>query len=161
MRQSRCCRTATATCSSSDWRPRALITMADLSIVGMLSPTAAPYFGWDLVRDVQELLRYAFMQHAFEAGTVVAVTAGVIGYFVVLRGLSFAAHGLSHIGFAGATGAVLLGLPPIVGLLAFTMSAGAGLGALGQRLPCRDVTHCLVMAWAIRLCFMFTPLYKG
>ena len=40
--------------------------MADLSIVGMLSPTAAPYFGWDLVRDVQELLRYAFMQHAFE-----------------------------------------------------------------------------------------------
>ena len=90
--------------------------MADLSVVGMLSPSAAPYFGWDLVRDVQELLRYAFMQHAFEAGTVVALTAGVIGYFVVLRGLSFAAHGLSHIGFAGATGAVLLGLPPIVGL---------------------------------------------
>jgi len=116
------------------------ITMADLSIVGIPSPAAAPYFGWDLVRDVQELFRYAFMQHAFEAGTVVALTAGVIGYFVVLRGLSFAAHGLSHIGFAGATGAVLLGLAPIVGLLAFTMSAGAVMGALGQRLRGRDVT---------------------
>src|SRR5437016_11383104 len=135
--------------------------MADLSIVGMLSPTAAPYFGWDLVRDVQELLRYAFMQHAFEAGTVVALTAGVIGCFVVLRGLSFAAHGLSHIGFAGATGAVLLGLPPIVGLLAFTMSAGAVMGALGQRLRGRDVTIGLVMAWSLGLGLLFTYLYKG
>src|SRR5256886_12928732 len=135
--------------------------MADLSVVGMLSPTAAPYFGWDLVRDVQELLRYAFMQHAFEAGTVVALTAGVIGYFVVLRGLSFAAHGLSHIGFAGATGAVLLGLPPIVGLLTFAMSAGAVMGALGRRLRGRDVTIGLVMAWSLGLGLLFTALYKG
>src|SRR5439155_1257513 len=80
----------------------------------------APYFGWDVVRDVQELLRYAFMQHAYEAGTIVALSAGIIGYFVVLRGLSFAAHALSHIGFAGATGAVVAGATPIVGLLVFT-----------------------------------------
>src|SRR2546422_500302 len=135
--------------------------MADLSIVGIPSPAAAPYFGWDLVRDVQELFRYAFMQHAFEAGTVVALTAGVIGYFVVLRGLSFAAHGLSHIGFAGATGAVLLGLAPIVGLLAFTMSAGALMGALGQRLRRRDVTIRLGMAWSLGLGLLFTAPYKG
>src|SRR5438105_15956422 len=101
------------------------------------------------------------MQHAFEAGTVVALTAGVIGYFVVLRGLSFAAHGLSHIGFAGATGAVLLGLAPIVGLLAFTMSAGAVMGALGQRLRGRDVTIGLVMAWSLGLGLLFTYLYQG
>ena len=130
--------------------------------LGPLSPAAAPpYFGWDLIRDVQELLRYAFMQHAFEAGTVVALTAGVIGYFVVLRGLSFAAHGLSHIGFAGATGAVLLGAAPIVGLLAFTMSAGAVMGALGQRLRGRDVTIGLVMAWSLGLGLLFTALYRG
>src|SRR5438132_3791250 len=135
--------------------------MADVSIVGTLSPAAAPYFGWDLLRDVQELFRYAFMQHAFEAGTIVAVTAGVIGYFVVLRGLSFAAHALSHIGFAGATGAVLLGAAPIVGLLAFTMSAGAVMGALGQRLRGRDVTIGLVMAWSLGLGLPFTALYKG
>jgi zinc/manganese transport system permease protein len=121
----------------------------------------APYFGWDLVRDVQELLRYAFMQHAYEAGTIVALSAGVIGYFVVLRGLSFAAHALSHIGFAGATGAVLLGVAPIVGLLAFTMSAGAVMGALGQRLRGRDVTIGLVMAWSLGLGLLFTALYKG
>jgi zinc/manganese transport system permease protein len=123
--------------------------------------SAAPSFGWDLVRDVQELLHYAFMQHAYEAGTIVALSAGVIGYFVVLRGLSFAAHALSHIGFAGATGAVLLGAAPIVGLLAFTMSAGAVMGALGQRLRGRDVTIGLVMAWSLGLGLLFTALYKG
>jgi len=122
---------------------------------------AAPYFGWDLVRVVQELFRYAFMQHAFEAGTIVALSAGVIGYFVVLRGLSFAAHALSHIGFAGATGAVLVGTAPIVGLLVFTMSAGAVMGALGQRLRGRDVTIGLVMAWSLGLGLLFTRLYKG
>jgi zinc/manganese transport system permease protein len=122
---------------------------------------AAPYFGWDLVRVAQELLRYAFMQHAFEAGTIVAVSAGVIGYFVVLRGLSFAAHALSHIGFAGATGAVLLGAAPIVGLLAFTVAAGAVMGALGQRLRGRDVTIGLVMAWSLGLGLLFTALYRG
>lgn len=126
-----------------------------------LSLAAAPYFGWDLVRVVQELLRYTFMQHAFEAGTIVALSAGVIGYFVVLRGLSFAAHALSHIGFAGATGAVLLGAAPIVGLLAFTMSAGAVMGALGKRLRGRDVTIGLVMAWSLGLGLLFTALYRG
>jgi zinc/manganese transport system permease protein len=122
---------------------------------------AAPYFGWDPIRDVQELLRYAFMQHAYEAGTIVALSAGVIGYFVVLRSLSFAAHALSHIGFAGATGAVLLGAAPIVGLLAFTMAAGAVMGALGQRLRGRDVTIGLVMAWSLGLGLLFTALYHG
>src|SRR5260370_35379478 len=100
---------------------------------------AAPYFGWDLVRDVQELLRYAFMQHAYEAGTIVALSAGVIGHFVVLRGLSFAAHALSHIGFAGATGAVLLGATPIVGLPSFTMSARGLMGSLGCCLRSHDL----------------------
>ncbi|MDQ6712544.1 MAG: metal ABC transporter permease [Candidatus Dormibacteraeota bacterium] len=122
---------------------------------------SAPYFGWDLVRDVQELLRYAFMQHAFEAGTIVALSAGVIGYFVVLRGLAFAAHALSHIGFAGATGAVLVGAGPLLGLLLFTLSAGAVMGALGQRLRGRDVTIGLVMAWSLGLGLLFTRLYRG
>src|SRR6202022_5044485 len=155
MRRSRCSTTVTAICSWWDWRPRAHIMMPELYLA------AAPYFGWDLVRVVQELFRYGFMQHAFEAGTIVALTAGVIGYFVVLRGLSFAAHALSHIGFAGATGAVLTGAAPIVGLLAFTMSAGAVMGALGQRPRGRAVTIRLVMPWSLGLGLLFTRLYKG
>jgi zinc/manganese transport system permease protein len=122
---------------------------------------ATPYFGWDLLRVVEELFRYPFMQHAFQAGTIVAIVAGVIGYFVVLRGLSFAAHALSHIGFAGATGGVLLGLSPLTGLLVFTVGAGAVMGALGQRLRGRDVTIGLVMAWSLGLGLLFLSLYQG
>ena len=76
---------------------------------------------------------------------VVAIVAGAIGYFVVLRGSAFAAHALSHIGFAGATGAVVLALSPIVGLLAFTLGAGIAIGALGSRLRGRDVTIGIVL----------------
>ncbi len=108
-----------------------------------------------------DLFRYEFMIHAFEAGTIVAIVAGAIGYFVVLRGSAFAAHALSHIGFAGATGAVVLALSPIVGLLAFTLAAGVAIGALGNRIRGRDVTIGIVLAWALGLGVLFISLYRG
>jgi zinc/manganese transport system permease protein len=111
--------------------------------------------------DPTQLFHYDFMVHAFEAGTIVAVVAGTIGYFVVLRGSSFAAHALSHIGFAGATGAVVLALNPIIGLLAFTVGAGVAIGALGSRLRGRDVTIGIVLAWALGLGVLFLSLYRG
>src|SRR3981081_1894719 len=94
-----------------------------------------------------DLFHYEFMVHAFEAGTIIAIVAGSIGYFVVLRGSAFAAHALSHIGFAGATGAVVLSLNPIFGLLAFTLGAGIAIGALGNRLRGPDVTTGIVSVW--------------
>jgi zinc/manganese transport system permease protein len=107
------------------------------------------------------MFQYQFMINAFEAGTVVAVVAGVIGYFVVLRSTAFAAHALAHIGFAGATGAVVLALSPIVGLLAFTMGSGVVIGALGNRLRSRDVTIGIVLAWTLGLGVLFVSLYTG
>src|SRR5882672_6573600 len=108
-----------------------------------------------------ELFRYDFMVHAFEAGTIVAIVAGAIGYFVVLRGSAFAAHALSHIGFAGATGAVVLGLSPIIGLLVFTVGSGVAIGALGNRIRGRDVTIGIVLAWTLGLGVLFLSLYRG
>jgi zinc/manganese transport system permease protein len=108
-----------------------------------------------------ELFQYEFMVHAFQAGTIIAIVAGAIGYFVVLRGSAFAAHALSHIGFAGATGAVVLSLNPILGLLAFTMGAGVAIGALGNRLRSRDVTIGIVLAWMLGLGVLFISLYRG
>jgi zinc/manganese transport system permease protein len=87
---------------------------------------------WDLLADLQVLLSYPFMRNALLAGTIVAVVAGVIGYFMVLRGESFAGHTLANVGFAGAAGAVWLGLPPIIGLTAFGALASVGIGALGR-----------------------------
>ena len=85
---------------------------------------------WDVLSDVQQLIHFHFMQNALLAGTMVALAAGVIGYFVVLRGQSFASHTLSQVGFPGAAAALLLGLSPQVGLVAFCLSAAIGIGLL-------------------------------
>lgn len=108
-----------------------------------------------------EPLTYEFMRNAYMVGTIVAVVASLVGYFVVLRGLSFAAHALSHIGFAGATGAVLLGLAPLDGLLAFSLVAALAMGVLGERLRGRDVAIGIVLAFSLGLGALFLTLYTG
>jgi zinc/manganese transport system permease protein len=97
-----------------------------VSIADTVSPS------WDLVADIQILLHYHFMQNAYLAGTLVALTAGIMGYFMVLRSQSFAGHSLANVGFAGATGAVLFGIPPIVGLFLAGALAAVGIQALNQ-----------------------------
>jgi zinc/manganese transport system permease protein len=121
----------------------------------------SPQLSWNLFDDIAALFHYDFMVHAFEAGTIVAIVAGAIGYFVVLRSSSFAAHALSHIGFAGATGAVVLAINPIFGLLAFTLGSGVAIGALGNRVRGRDVTIGIVLAWTLGLGVLFISLYTG
>jgi len=118
-------------------------------------------FSVNVWADFQAMLQYDFMRHAFEAGTIVAVVAGVVGYFVVLRRLSFAAHALSHVGFAGAAGAVLLGLNPLVGLVAFTAGGGISMATLGRRAATRDVQIGTVLAFMLGLGVLFISLYKG
>ena len=51
---------------------------------------------------------YEFMRNAFYACTIVGIVAGAVGYFLVLRGQTFAGHALAHVGFPGATGAGLI-----------------------------------------------------
>jgi zinc/manganese transport system permease protein len=110
---------------------------------------------------VVHVFEYAFMRNAFLAGTVVAIVAGVVGYFVVLRGLAFAGHALSHVGFAGATGAVVLHLPAVAGLLVFSCGGAAVMGAFGERVRGRDVAIGIVLAWSLGLGVLFLSLYTG
>jgi len=104
---------------------------------------------------------YPFMQHAFEAGTLIAIIAGVVGYFVVLRRSAFAAHALSHVGFAGAAGAVLFGVDPIFGLLLFTAGGGVTMTLLGPRASHRDTNIGIVLAFMLGLGVLFISLYTG
>jgi zinc/manganese transport system permease protein len=134
--------------------------MRELAIHLTVSNTS-PSLSWNIFDDLAALFHYEFMVHAFEAGTIVAIVAGAIGYFVVLRGSAFAAHALSHIGFAGATGAVVLAVNPIFGLLVFTLGSGIAIGALGNRLRGRDVTIGIVLAWTLGLGVLFISLYSG
>jgi zinc/manganese transport system permease protein len=105
------------------------------------------------------MLEYDFMQTAFEAGIVVAIVAGAVGYFLVLRNLAFAGHALSHVGFAGATGAVLLGVAPFWGLIAFTVAGGIGMGLLGDQLRGRDVAVGIMLSLSLGLGVLFLHLY--
>lgn len=127
----------------------------------ILGFTTSSGFSLNLYSDFINIWQYAFMRHAFEAGTIVAIVAGVVGYFVVIRRLSFAAHALSHIGFAGAAGAVLIGLNPLSGLLVFTSSGGAVMAILGQKKSSRDVQIGTVLAFMLGLGVLFISLYKG
>ncbi len=101
------------------------------------------------------MLDYEFMRNAFAAAAIVAVVAGPVGYFLVLRGQTFAGHALAHIGFTGATGAFLVGIPPLWGLLALTVAGGVAIGLMGEKLAQRDVAIGLVLALALGFGLLF------
>lgn len=85
---------------------------------------------WNLIDDVRQMLSFHFMLNALRAGTVVAVAAGAIGYFMVLRRESFAGHTLAVIGFPGAAGATLVGLDPAFGYFGFCVAGAVVIAAL-------------------------------
>src|SRR5512132_4405307 len=106
------------------------------------------------------MFEYDFMRTAFAAGGLVALVAGAVGFFLVLRNLTFAGHALSHVGFAGATGSVLVGVSPLWGLLAFTVVAAVAMGLLGERLRGRDVAVGVILSLALGLGVLFLYLYS-
>jgi zinc/manganese transport system permease protein len=108
-----------------------------------------------------QLLATSFVQNAFYAVTAVALAAGAVGYFVVLRRQAFAAHAIGHVGFAGAAGAVLLGLSPIVGLLVFCLGAGLLIGLGAASLDDRDAVVGVTLTAALGLGVLFISLYSG
>src|SRR5450755_499980 len=108
-----------------------------------------------------DILQYPFIQNAFLAGAFVAVVAAITGYFLLVRGLTFAGHALSHIGFAGAAGAVLLGIDPVIGLLVFTIGAGIAIGILGKEIRERDIAIGIIMTLTLGLGVLFLSLYSG
>jgi zinc/manganese transport system permease protein len=108
-----------------------------------------------------DILQYQFIQNAFIAGTCVAIVAAVMGYFLIVRGLTFAGHALPNIGFAGAAGAVLLGIDPVIGLLAFTICAAIAIGILGKAMRERDIAVGIIMTFALGLGILFLSLYSG
>jgi zinc/manganese transport system permease protein len=106
-----------------------------------------------------EPLTYDFMQNAYAAGTIIGIVAAIVGFFVVLRGLTFAGDALAHVGFTGAAGVILIGLPPIYGMFGLCILGGIVMGLLGERVRGRDVAIGIVMAFALGLGALFLSLY--
>ena len=118
-------------------------------------------FSWDVFADIQMLLHYHFMQNAYLAGTLVALVAGVIGYFMVLRDQSFAGHSLANVGFAGATGAALFGITPVVGLFLAGLLAAVGIQSLNlsaRQNRQSDIAVGAVFTASLALGFLFIHL---
>lgn len=118
--------------------------------------------GTDTTMDIStSMFQYEFITNAFAAAGIAAVMSGVVGYFLVMRGQTFAGHALSHIGFAGATGAGLIGLAPLWGLLGFTLAAGIAMGLLSERISNRDVAIGVVLALALGFGLLFLHYYTS
>ncbi|HEX3561875.1 MAG TPA: metal ABC transporter permease [Solirubrobacterales bacterium] len=120
---------------------------------------------WNPVSDWNQLTTYPFMVQALEAGAIVAVMAGAIGWFMVLRRQTFAGHTLAVIAFPGAAAATLAGLPLALGYYGF-----CGLGALALSVTSREgmrgrstesASIGAVQAFALGLGFLFVTLYHG
>ncbi len=128
-----------------------------------------PGWSWNLSLDVREMLSYPFMVNAFRAGTIIAVLAGVIGWFMVLRRQSFAGHTLAVVGFPGAAGATWLGISAGYGYFAACIAAaliiaalpvagsGAGPGAGGEE----SAVIGTIQSFALASGFLFVSLYNG
>jgi zinc/manganese transport system permease protein len=95
-------------------------------------PGASVQLSWNPFTDLQLLFQYHFMHNAFLAGTLIALAAGPVGYFMVLRGQAFAGHALAHVGFSGAAGALLIGVSPLIGLLVVSVAAALGISVLNN-----------------------------
>jgi zinc/manganese transport system permease protein len=131
----------------------------------MIAAVPAPQLTWNIVSDVRHLFDYPFMVNALRAGTIVAVTAGLVGWFMVLRGQAFAGHTLALIGFPGAAGAVLLGVSVQLGYFAFAI-AGAVVIALAGRdghasFSGESAAIGVVQTSALALGFLFVSLHGG
>jgi zinc/manganese transport system permease protein len=105
------------------------------------------------------------MQNALVVGTLVAVLAGAIGYFVVLRGQSFAAHMLSQVGFPGAAAGVLVHVSPVVGLIAFCVGGALGVSLAGRSVDAgrraESAAVGSILAFSLALGLLFFRLYAG
>lgn len=109
----------------------------------------------------QPVFDYDFMQNAFAAGTIVALVSALVGYFLVMRGQTFAGHALAHVGFTGATGAVLVGIAPLWGMVLMTVAAGVGMGVQADRIAHRDVAIGIVLALALGLGLLFLHFFTA
>jgi zinc/manganese transport system permease protein len=124
-------------------------------------------FSWDLLADIRDLWAYPFMVNAFRAGAIVAVVAGVMGWFMVLRRQTFAGHTLALAAFPGAAGATLIGISAAYGYFGFCMGAALVIAlAAGNRGPAgsragESALTGIVQAFTLACGLLFVALYQG
>jgi zinc/manganese transport system permease protein len=112
-----------------------------------------------LVDDTGTMVEQPFLQHAFFAGTFIALSAGLVGYFLVLRGQVFVGDALSHVTFTGALVALAAGIDLRIGLFVATIAVGMVLAGLGERGHADDVVIGTTFAWILGLGVLFLAIF--
>jgi zinc/manganese transport system permease protein len=97
----------------------------------------------------------SFMTNTWIVASIVAAVAGFVGFFVVIRGASFAAHALPLGTFPGAAAASLAGVNPLIGLVGFAVLGVIGISWLGRH-ERREVATalCLIMLLGLGALFL-------
>jgi len=114
-----------------------------------------------MLEQVFNYLEYDFVRNALVAGSLAAVLGAIVGYFVIIRNIGFAAHALAHIGFTGATGAALFGLTPLQGMIAISGVGAAMMGVSGNKLQRSELAVGMVLSIALGVGTLFLTMYKG
>jgi zinc/manganese transport system permease protein len=106
-------------------------------------------------------LQQPFAQHALIAGALVAVTCGLIGPFVVVRGMAFAVHGTSELAFTGAAAGLLIADNPVAGALGGALLVAGIIGVLGGRERERDSAIGVLLAFGLGVGVLLLSFYRG
>jgi zinc/manganese transport system permease protein len=124
-----------------------------------------PHLTWNLIADLRQVWSLPAMVNAYRAGSIIAVVAGITGWFLVLRRQTFAGHTVAVAGFPGAAGAVLVGVSASWGYYGFCVVTAlviAALAAPGAGGPARDSALTgVVQAFALACGMLFVTLYHG
>ncbi len=112
-----------------------------------------------LAAPITQMFSQAFEVRALVAGSAIAVAAGLVGYFLVLRNHVFTGDALSHVAFTGALAALAAGVDLRIGLFAGCVIFGVAMGALGRDGRADDVVIGNVFAWVLGLGVFFLTLY--
>src|SRR6516165_12616428 len=102
-----------------------------------------------------------FAQHALIAGVLVALSCGLIGPFVVTRGMAFAVHGTSELAFTGAAAGLLVANNPVAGALCGALLVAIIIGLLGARERERDSAIGVVLAFGLGVGVLLLSYYHG
>ena len=135
-----------------------------VTVLGVVA--SATGLGWNLGVDINQLFSAHFMVNAYRAGTIVAVVAGAVGWFMVLRRQTFAGHTLAVVSFPGAAGAILLGVSATAGYFGGAVAAALVIALVprsssGQAYTQESAVIGTVQAFALACGALFVSLYGG
>ncbi len=111
--------------------------------------------------DLGSYLALPFAQHALIAGTLIAVTCGVLSPFVLIRQMAFAVHGAAELSFTGAAAGLVLFGDPVIGALCGSVVVAGLIGSLGDRPRERDSSIGVVLAGGLGLGVLLLSQYQG